>query len=84
MADKELLYRLNDPDMATLSPPYFKVAPAALDRVYVSAVGAEAWLTEHLGVTRFNVVSEMWGPLSVVFAGTFDAEDFLVVFEASN
>ena len=82
MAERDLLYRLDNPDLWIPESPYWKKSAPLIDRLYLPVPGTAILLTEHAGETRVvfatTTTGRHQGPWSAVYTGTFDLADFVV------
>lgn len=80
MAEKELLYRLDDPELQIRgSGNWVSIGPIG-QRIYSPVASTPSWVTEFEGETRFAIAppGDGRGPWSVVFTPPFDIGDFII------
>lgn len=79
MADKSLLYRLDNPELKIAgSGNWIPVSP--ISRIYAPVDGTASEVVEFDGETRFVIMPEgdARGPWSVAFVGVFDISNYIV------
>lgn len=79
MADKSLLYRLDDPEIHVRGSGYWR-SVTEVDRLYAPVDDTPAWTTEFNGESRFVIAppGDGRGPWSVVFTPPLDISDFII------